>query len=38
VRNGSLVSPRPGLVERMHWLGELLADWLDSGGEMQGVV
>jgi len=38
VRNGSFVSPRPGLVERMHSLGELLADWIDSGGEMQGVV
>jgi cytosine/adenosine deaminase-related metal-dependent hydrolase len=38
VRNGALVSPRPGLAQRMSSLGELLADWLDAGGEMQGVV
>jgi cytosine/adenosine deaminase-related metal-dependent hydrolase len=38
VRDGALVTPRSGLPDRMHALGEALADWLDSGGEMRGVV
>lgn len=38
LRDGALVSPRSGLPDRMHALGEALADWLDSGGEMLGVV
>jgi cytosine/adenosine deaminase-related metal-dependent hydrolase len=38
IRDGELVSPRPGLAERMQGLGEALASWLDSGGEMRGSV
>jgi 5-methylthioadenosine/S-adenosylhomocysteine deaminase len=38
VRDGALTHPRPGLPERMRQLGESLAEWLASGGEMQGVV
>lgn len=33
-----LVAPRDGLARRMESLGDLLADWLASGGEMHGVV
>jgi 5-methylthioadenosine/S-adenosylhomocysteine deaminase len=38
VRDGRLVAPRPRLAERMQDLGERLAEWLESGGEMRGVV
>ncbi|HXT14534.1 MAG TPA: amidohydrolase family protein [Gemmatimonadaceae bacterium] len=38
VRDGTLVAPRPGLADRMRDLGEKLAEWLASGGEMKGVV
>lgn len=38
VRNGRLASPRAGLGKRMESIGDLLADWLTSGGEMRGVV
>jgi 5-methylthioadenosine/S-adenosylhomocysteine deaminase len=38
VRDGSLVTPRPGLADRMRDLGDRLAEWLASGGEMRGVV
>jgi 5-methylthioadenosine/S-adenosylhomocysteine deaminase len=38
VRDGALVSPRPGLEHRVQSLADLLADWLASGGEMAGVV
>jgi 5-methylthioadenosine/S-adenosylhomocysteine deaminase len=38
IREGRLVSPRPGLAERMQILADALAAWLDSGGEMQGTV
>lgn len=38
VRDGTLVVARAGLAERMRELGQALADWLDSGGEMRGVV
>lgn len=38
LRDGRLVSPREGLAERMQSLGEQLSAWLDSGGEMRGVV
>jgi 5-methylthioadenosine/S-adenosylhomocysteine deaminase len=38
VRDGTLVAPRQGLAERMRQLGDALARWLDSGGEMLGVV
>jgi 5-methylthioadenosine/S-adenosylhomocysteine deaminase len=38
VSPGKLVAPGAGLAERMETIGERLADWLESGGEMQGVV
>ena len=38
VSKGELIAPRAGLAQRMESIGDLLADWLDSGGEMQGVV
>jgi cytosine/adenosine deaminase-related metal-dependent hydrolase len=38
VRDGQLVAPRDGLADRMRSLGSALAEWLDSGGEMSGVV
>ena len=38
VRDGVLVSPRAGLEQRMRSLGDYLADWLASGGEMTSVV
>jgi cytosine/adenosine deaminase-related metal-dependent hydrolase len=38
VRDGALSSPRAGLAERMQELGDALAEWLESGGEMRGVV
>jgi cytosine/adenosine deaminase-related metal-dependent hydrolase len=38
VRDGQLVAPRPWLADRMRALGSALAEWLDSGGEMRGVV
>ena len=38
VRDGRLVSSREGLAARLHELGEALAEWLESGGEMRGVV
>ena len=38
VRDGRLVSPREGLAARLRALGKALADWLDAGGEMRGVV
>jgi cytosine/adenosine deaminase-related metal-dependent hydrolase len=38
VRDGNLVAPRPGLADRMRALGDKLAEWLASGGEMRGVV
>ena len=38
VSHGELTAPRAGLGERMESLGETLADWLASGGEMHGVV
>jgi cytosine/adenosine deaminase-related metal-dependent hydrolase len=38
LRDGALVNPVPGLPERMQMLGDSLADWLVSGGEMRGVT
>jgi 5-methylthioadenosine/S-adenosylhomocysteine deaminase len=38
VRDGTLVSPSPRLADRMRALGDDLASWLASGGEMMGVV
>jgi 5-methylthioadenosine/S-adenosylhomocysteine deaminase len=38
VRDGRLVSPREGLADRLRSLGDALAAWLASGGEMRGVV
>jgi len=38
VRDGMLVSPSLGLADRMRELGDRLASWLASGGEMTGVV
>jgi len=38
IRDGNVVSPRPGLAERMQALGDALASWLDSGGELRGPV
>lgn len=37
VRNGTLVSHRPALAARVQALGDALADWLASGGEMRGA-
>jgi cytosine/adenosine deaminase-related metal-dependent hydrolase len=36
LRDGSLVNPVPGLHQRMQALGDSLAEWLASGGEMRG--
>jgi 5-methylthioadenosine/S-adenosylhomocysteine deaminase len=38
VRDGVLVNQRHGLAARMQSLGTALAQWLDGGGEMRGVV
>ena len=38
VSQGKPVAPRAGLAERMQSIGDRLAEWLESGGEMQGVV
>ncbi|HEY4306406.1 MAG TPA: amidohydrolase family protein [Gemmatimonadaceae bacterium] len=38
VRDGRLVSSREGLAARVRSLGQALGEWLDAGGEMQGVV
>ena len=38
IRDGSVVSPRQGLAERMQTLGDALASWLDSGGELRGSM
>lgn len=38
VRDGTLVSPSLRLADRMRELGDRLAAWLASGGEMTGVV
>jgi cytosine/adenosine deaminase-related metal-dependent hydrolase len=38
VDDGVLVAPRPGLAQRMTQLGDALAAWLDSGGELQGAM
>jgi 5-methylthioadenosine/S-adenosylhomocysteine deaminase len=38
MRDGMLIAPRSGLDQRMQSLGDSLADWLASGGEMIGVV
>ena len=38
LRDGNLVSPRPGLADRMQRLADALGEWLASGGEMMGVV
>lgn len=35
VRDGALLSPRPGLASRMQELGDALARWLDAGGDVQ---
>lgn len=37
VTNGALVSSRSGLAQRMSQLGDALAEWLASGGEMRGA-
>lgn len=38
IRDGGLVSSRPGLAKRMQTLADALASWLDAGGEMWGPV
>jgi 5-methylthioadenosine/S-adenosylhomocysteine deaminase len=38
VRDGKLTAPREGLAGRMQSIARDLAAWLDSGGEMRGVV
>ena len=38
VQDGALISPRPGLAARMQSLADALQEWLDSGGELRGVV
>jgi 5-methylthioadenosine/S-adenosylhomocysteine deaminase len=38
VSKKTLVAPRAGLAERMQSIGDRLAEWLESGGEMRGVV
>jgi cytosine/adenosine deaminase-related metal-dependent hydrolase len=38
LNGGVLAAPRPGLAERMQSIGEDLSAWLESGGELRGVV
>jgi hypothetical protein len=38
LRDGALVTPRSGLAQRMAQLGDALAEWLASGGEMEAAV
>ena len=38
VRDGALVTPRTGLAERLTQLGDALAEWVASGGEMESSV
>ena len=38
MRDGALVTRRAGLHQRIGALGDALANWLDDGGEMQGVT
>jgi 5-methylthioadenosine/S-adenosylhomocysteine deaminase len=38
LKDGVLVAPRTDLAQRMESLGESLADWLEAGGELTGVV
>jgi 5-methylthioadenosine/S-adenosylhomocysteine deaminase len=38
VQDGALIAPRAGLAQRMAQLGDALAGWLDSGGEMRAMV
>ncbi len=38
LRDGLLTSPRAGLADRLQSLANALRAWLDSGGEMRGVV
>jgi hypothetical protein len=38
VQDGVLIAPRAGLAQRMAQLGDTLAGWLDSGGEMRAMV
>ena len=38
LRDGSLVNPVPGLHRHMEYLADALADWLESGGEMQAPI
>ena len=38
VSKGKLLAPRAGLSERMESIGDRLAAWLESGGEMRGTT
>jgi cytosine/adenosine deaminase-related metal-dependent hydrolase len=38
LKDGALVAPKSDLSQRMELLGEMLADWLEAGGELAGVV
>jgi 5-methylthioadenosine/S-adenosylhomocysteine deaminase len=38
LRDAVLVAPQAGLQQRIQALADSLADWLDDGGEMTGVV
>ena len=38
VRDGALVTQRPELAQRMRQLGDALAEWVASGGEVQAPV
>jgi 5-methylthioadenosine/S-adenosylhomocysteine deaminase len=38
LRDGLLVKSSPGLHQRMQSLADSLTEWLESGGEMRGVV
>jgi len=38
VRDGALVTPRTGLAQRLTQLGDALAEWVASGGEMESSV
>jgi 5-methylthioadenosine/S-adenosylhomocysteine deaminase len=38
LRDGTLVTPHAGLAQRITGLGDAFAEWLASGGEMEGVV
>jgi cytosine/adenosine deaminase-related metal-dependent hydrolase len=38
LQNGALVAPTSGLATRMEGMGGALADWLEAGGELSGIL